>query len=247
MTCALILAAGLGERLRPISSRPKWLVPVGVTSPMREQMMAIEMCVGVDRVVVITNGDDSEIREAVSPHVPQVDIDLVKNPHAEQWNNWSSAVLGFEHIGAGDHIVLLNSDLFASSRWLQAGLDSLGQQPTPALLVDTVRSLTDEAMKVSGRHQVTGIGKTGVVDPCGEYVGMAWWPAGTTGSITEILAAYRHKADSANNWYEHAILADIARGTEYRCVATPSTDWVEIDDPADHADALALTAATKRP
>lgn len=245
MTTALVLAAGLGTRLRAVTSGPKWLVPVGDTTPMDEQLAALAATDSVDRVVAVVSGDTTGIRARLES-LGRLDVELVDNADAHRWNNWSSALIGLDHIG-DDSVVLLNSDLFARRSWLAEGLATIVETPSAALLIDGEKELTDEAMRVAGEDSITAIGKVGVDDPVGEYVGMAWWPRGTARSLRSILDGYRHRSDAAQNWYEHGIDADIVAGTRYARVATPSSEWVEIDNEADHRLALRLVDPPAEP
>lgn len=245
MTTALILAAGLGTRLRTVTSGPKWLVPVGDSSPMQEQLRAVEAADGIDQVVVVASGDTSPLREHLASVRCLLPVDVVINPDAERWNNWSSALVGIEHIGDSG-VVLLNSDLFASRDWLVESLLSVTRCTTPALLIDGDRPLTDEAMKVAGDDFLADIGKTGITSPVGEYVGMAWWPHGAARSLTAILSSYRADPAAVQHWYEHGIRDDMHSGTRYERVSTPSVDWVEIDNEQDHELAKALVRTFPR-
>lgn len=239
MTTALVLAAGLGTRLRSVTSQRKWSVPVADTTPMQEQLHAIEAAAEVERVVAVVSGDTAGLSRALDDMCLTTPVELVDNPDAHLLNNWSSALVGLEHIGDGA-VVLLNSDLFAHRDWLGDGIAKIIGSPTPALLIDDVRELTDEAMKVAGPDTLTSIGKTCIDDPVGEYVGMAWWPSGTSRPLHKMLESFRGEPTATQKWYEHAIGDDMAAGTPYARIATPSTDWVEIDDEADHRAALAL-------
>lgn len=246
MTTALILAAGLGTRLRGVTSGPKWLVPVGDSSPMSEQLRALDATHVVDRIVVVASGDTTALRRNLAAIDPSRPLEVILNPDADRWNNWSSALIGIDHIG-DDDIVLLNSDLFASHAWFVDGIQRITTSQTPALLIDGERPLTDEAMKVAGGDVLTDIGKSGIDAPVGEYVGVAWWPASSGRRFAALLEAYRDDPAAAQNWYEHGIQEDMRSGTEYARVPTPSVDWVEIDDERDHrlAEDLERTLQSK--
>lgn len=239
MSTGLVLAAGLGSRLRAVTSGPKWLVPVEHTSPMHEQLAALEAAAGVERVVVVASGDTTALLAAIDAAGCALPVEVIRNDDADRWNNWSTARVGLRHIGDGG-VVLLNSDLFAHRDWLTESIEQLLGSPEPALLVDSERVLTDEAMKVAGDDRLARIGKTGVDEPVGEYVGMAWWPPASSRSFAGILDRYADDPDAAQHWYEHAIDEDLRAGATYRRVRTPSVDWVEIDDEADHRLAEAL-------
>lgn len=244
MTTALVLAAGLGTRLRSVTSERKWSVPVADTTPMDQQLHALDRLAAVDRVVAVVSGDTAELRRQIDEMRLTTPVELIDNPDAHRLNNWSSALVGLHHIGDGA-VILLNSDLFAHRDWLLESMTQTMASDVPALLIDDVRDLTDEAMKVAGHGGLTSIGKVGVEDPVGEYVGIAWWPQGRSRSFRTMLDAFRHEPSATQNWYEHGIGDDMAAGTPYAKVSTPSTDWVEIDDETDHRTALSLWEATR--
>lgn len=240
MTTALILAAGLGQRLRTVTDGPKWLVEIDGRTPAGQQLAACTDA-PVDRMVVVASPGVEPIEAIVDVYRSGLAIEIIENPDSARWNNWSSALVGLEHVEAGEPVLLMNSDVFAARDWFVDGISRLADHDQPALLIDTAKALTDEAMKVAMTgDRVTAIGKVGVADPVGEYVGLAWWPAWHRESITELLSAYRHDPAAAQNWYEHAIAQDMDKGTPYRLVTTSSSDWVEIDDPTDVEVARAI-------
>jgi hypothetical protein len=87
---------------------------------------------------------------------------------------------------------------------------------------------------------VTGIGKVGIEDPWGEYVGLAWWSPEAAAELTKVLAGFEGDPARTDHWYEHGIQSHIGAGGRYQAVDVPSDRWVEIDDEADLAAARAL-------
>lgn len=243
MTTAVVLAAGLGKRLQSATLLPKWLTPVGSTCPATEQLAAL--AAASPREVVVVVGPQAEsVQEHVSPWHDRLAIRLLENPLHDVLNNWYSLLLALREVAPGDDVLVLNSDLFASGPWLADAAARLVACGQPAALgLDVERPLTDEAMKASATDGlVARIGKVGVDDPVGEYVGISWWSAAAASELAGHLATYVDRDGAANNWYEHGIDDHLRSGASYAAVPVPSVDWVEIDDPTDLALAVALAA-----
>lgn len=243
MNDVIVLAAGLGRRLAAATTLPKWLAPVGASSPAEVQLAGF--CdAGVERLVVVTSPSALDIARAVEPWRDRLAVSLVSNPHAATRNNWYSLVLGFEGwlaIG-GDAVTVVNSDLFARPSWMARMLaDMAGAEVAAALAIDDVRPLTDEAMKVSATGRwITAIGKRGVVDPRGEYVGVSRWHRAAAMDLLAILTSFVDVPERVDNWYEHGIQEHLLAGAEYLLVPVPDCEWIEIDDERDLDAARAL-------
>lgn len=241
MTTAVVLAAGVGKRLRTATLLPKWLAPVGRTTPAEQQLASLAMAPPREVVVVVGPQPDA-VEAVVAPWRDRLDIRLLENPLHDVRNNWFSMLLALEQLGADDDVLLFNSDLFADRAWLAEAAARLLACGSPAALgLDVERPLTDEAMKVAAADgRCRKIGKVGVDQPVGEYVGISWWSAAAAAELRPHLAAYVERDDAVNNWYEHGIDDHLAAGATYAAVPVPSMEWVEIDDPADLAKAIAL-------
>lgn len=243
MTTAVVLAAGLGKRLATATILPKWLAPVGATTPCEQQLGALVLA--PPREVVAVVGPKADAVEAyVAPWRDRLPLRLLENPLHDVRNNWYSLLLAIDDIGTDDDLLVFNSDLFASSAWLaDAGARLLACGRPAALGLDVERPLTDEAMKASAVDGlVRRIGKVGVDDPVGEYVGISWWSPAAAAELAEHLRAYVDRPEAVNNWYEHGIDDHMAAGAAYAAVPVPSMAWVEIDDPTDLAKAVELGA-----
>lgn len=241
MTTALVLAAGVGKRLRTATLLPKWLAPVGSTTPAEQQLGSLAVAPPREVMVVVGPQPDA-VEDAVAPWRDRLSIRLVENPLHDVRNNWYSMLLALEQLGVDDDVLLFNSDLFASSAWLTEAAARLLACGRPAALgLDVERPLTDEAMKVAAVDgRCRKIGKVGVDQPVGEYVGISWWSADAAAELAPYLTAYLDREDAVNNWYEHGIDDHLAAGATYAAVPVPSVDWVEIDDPTDLAKAVEL-------
>jgi choline kinase len=244
VTTLVVLAAGLGRRLAAETARPKWLVPVNDATPAAVHLDAAASA-GIERVVVVVSCGDRSIAAAVEPWNDALPIEIVPNDRSHDRNNWFSLLLGLQHWrgDGGDDVVVLNSDLIARPQWFTGLLAALRADEAPAALaVDRSRGRTEEAMKVGidERGRIDSIGKVGVSDPAGEYVGMARWTLAAADELMELLRSFAPEPARADCWYEHAIAEHLRTGAEYAAVAVPSSRWVEIDDSRDLAVARAL-------
>lgn len=256
----VVLAAGHGRRLGPAGGPgPKWLIDVGGSPVAERHLMAIEHTLGPDTEVLVVVGHAADRVERYCARYAQrgrLRPRLVVNDQHASRNNWYSLLVGLDaldgSLGRDDVVVILNSDLFGMPGWIGAFLeaaDHVGDVPG-LLAVDVLRTLTPEAMKVAatpadadGRRWCTAIGKVGVADPVGEYVGMsALAPSGRV-MVHDALRALATKGDRADAWYEEAF-QDAASSSPFLMLwSTPSSAWIEIDD-ADDLRAAHQLAAT---
>ena len=252
MTSAVVLAAGMGTRLTANAGRMKWLVEVGPTCPCEVQMEGM-VTAGVDHVLVVTGPEAHGLPERLDRWRSRIDIDVVPNPRHRELNTWFSLLVGLRALassGRADDVVVVNSDLFASHLWFAQAVRALAAASSAALVVDTERPLTAEAMKVSGDRpgaRLHRIGKVGVDDPVGEYVGLARWSTEAAAGLRTILESFVDRAARADHWYEHAVDEHLRAGADYELVRAPSTEWVEIDDDDDLAAARGLAVAAPDP
>ncbi|MDQ4132073.1 MAG: NTP transferase domain-containing protein [Actinomycetota bacterium] len=259
----VVLAAGHGRRLGAAGGPgPKWLIEVGGAPIADRHLTAVEQTLGPDTDVLVVVGHAAdrverylEARAARSALRPRP---VLNDKHAER-NNWYSLLVGLDaldgRLGEDDVVVVLNSDLFGLPGWIGALLGAAAEvRDVPGFLaVDVVRPLTAEAMKVAagasdalGRRWCTAIGKVGVKDPIGEYVGMSALAPSGRALVHDALRAFAADGDRADAWYEEAF-QEVNAGSPFLVSrATPSSAWVEIDDADDlrAADRLAAVPLT---
>ncbi len=246
----VVLAAGHGRRLGTAGGPgPKWLIDVGGAPIADRHLMAIEQALGPETDVLVVVGHGAERVERYcaayaqrSSLVPR----LVQNDQHASRNNWYSLLVGLDALEGSlsddDVVVILNSDLFAMPAWIAALLEAADDvRDVPGfLVVDVLRPLTSEAMKVaatpvdaSGRRWCTAIGKTGVPDPVGEYVGMSALAPSGRKAVHDALRRLAAKEDRADAWYEEAFQEVASLSPCLMLWPTPSSAWVEIDDVDD--------------
>jgi choline kinase len=249
----VVLAAGRGKRLGALGDHtPKWLLEVDGATIAERQLEAVERATRTSadlvRSVSVVAGHATPALARFAAGRPELEIVLVENPAYDEINNWYSLLLALRALGdagAEERVVVFNADLVARPDWFtQFLLDSAAAESETLIAVDTGRELTDESMKVGvadgDRDLLSRIGKVGVQDPVGEYVGMFMARGVARERLRATLEAYVGREDAVDHWYEHAIGATAAEGTPWLVWPTPDSDWIEIDDEADYQSALGM-------
>jgi choline kinase len=242
----VVLAAGVGSRLSGTQTRPKWLTEVAGTTIADNQLAGIDLLDHDVELDILTGHQASQVAARVAQRAGTT---TVHNRQYAELNNWFSVLVALQHrkdAGREGALVIVNSDLWAPSTWFTAALTAVASAATPALVVDTERPLTDEAMKVSAHSgRATAIGKVGVADPVGEYTGVLSVPAADVAVFEKALSSFVNDPDRANAWYEHAVDVTFGMGLEWSLVEAPSSTWVEIDDDNDLAIATRLAGGAR--
>lgn len=229
---ALVLAAGVGRRLRPHTlTRPKGLVDVEGVALLRHQLMAL-FDAGVREVVMVTGYRQAMLREAVeSWRVGFGSITWVDNPDYSTTNTLTSVHLAAAHI-RGEAFLLSNGDV-----WLARG--ALNGLDVPArgagLVVDSCVTLDEEAMKVrlNAQAHVVSISKTMPVHSAyAESIGVYMFDA-LSGAHFLSCVDRMFAQGNTHVFYETALADALEQGLTMRPVHIGSGEWTEVDDAQD--------------
>ena len=236
MTQALILAAGIGSRLRPLThDRPTALVPLA-GAPIIEHALDSLVEAGVKRAVVVT-GYHGEALEAWLTRRGDLDVETVDNPAYASTNTLASLAAA-AHLIDGDFL-LIDGDLA-----FEPAIVSRLLGPGTRVGVDPAAALDDDAVKVAVEgERVAAIGK---------QLPMSFTPIGRSIGIAKIdldvgerlFVAARRLLDAGGGglYYESAFERLIADGEVFELAAVTGLKWVEIDGHSDLQRATAVFA-----
>lgn len=237
----VVLAAGRGSRLGTHGDEiPKWLLQVGGRTLADRHLEGVAAA-----------GDAVASVRAVVGHAAEVvadtvDVGLVHNPEYATLNNWWSLLRALRELPEDGPVAVINSDLLIDPEHVAAFLRAAAQgDADAALAVDLARELTDESMKVQlrGGAELERIGKVGIDDPAGEYIGMLFARGPALRALRAALEAFVDDPEATNEWYEGAVGRTAADGAAWRVWPMPTSGWVEIDDDGDLDLAHTMTDA----
>lgn len=222
---AIILAAGKGSRLEPVSGESvKCLVELGGISLIKRVLGYLRNA-GIHEIAVVVGFQPDRIRQACGP-----DVEYIENPLFAETNSLYSLWLARKFFGDG--FVVMNSDVFFHPQLLS---DLLTARHEDAILLSWRNDTQygEEEMKVKVRGgQLVDISK--VMDPSeadGENVGMVKF--GAAGAAVLAKELDKLVADGAKrSWAPRAFL-EFTKTRPLHAVSTRGFPWIEIDFPND--------------
>lgn len=242
MTVGIILAAGVGSRLRPLTdAMPKCLVPIG-RETILGRMVRLLVEAGVTSLVVSTGFEATKV-EAALADCP-VPVRCVHNPDYDRVQNVVSLHRALDAAPPGDFVKLDGDVVFQPA--VLARLLRRADADGAVAVDDRVLPPREEAMKVETApgvaHRALRFGKG--LDPArcaGESIGIEWFgPEGR--AALGVALADAVAAGQTQRYYEEVYDTLCARGLGLATVSVGDLDWTEVDDLTDLDRARALVA-----
>lgn len=230
---ALILAAGFGSRLAPITdSCPKSLVPVNGKPILIKQLENLKSN-SIDDITVISGYKGDVLEKAVHESFPDVKI-ILSRDYATT-NNMYSAYLAKEVL-YGREFLMMNADVFFDASVISALLKC---EHSNAIVVD-MGTYLEESMKVVEKDgRLTEISKTvKEQDALGASIDVYKFDADGSRAFFDKCTEYIEKNRDLKKWSEVA-LNDILPEVEFRACPLDGR-WFEIDNHEDLAAAEKL-------
>jgi choline kinase len=230
----MVLAAGAGRRLRPdTDGLPKALLPVDGDVTILDIALRNLAAVGLRDVTVVVGYAAGAIRDRVPTLEAEhgVQLTLVDNDRAEEWNNAYSLWLAREHFAGG--ALLVNGDTVhpvSVEQTLLKWVDRAGI----VLAMDDVKPLADEEMKIllGPRGDLLQISK--LMDPAlahGEYIGATLISSGAAPRLAKVLEDTWRRDPSL--YYEDGYQQWVDHGNIIKVAPIGKVDWVEVDNHDD--------------
>lgn len=230
---ALILAAGVGSRLAPLTDRlPKSLIEVNGTPILMHQIECLHLC-GITDITVVAGYLAPTLVAAVRGKYPEISV--IESTEYAVTNNMYSAWLAREAM-AGHDFIMMNADVFFDASVLRALLDC----PHPnAVCVDVGRYM-EESMKVTERSgRLTAIAKTiSPEEALGTSTDVYKLSPEAGDAFFARCGEYIEGRGDRRRWSE-AALNDIFPSVDFYACAVEGR-WMEIDNGEDLAAARML-------
>jgi choline kinase len=235
-TVAVILVAGIGSRLRPITDdRPKALVDLGGETILGRAVRLLAEY-GVRKVVLATGYREDAVKTAMQG--APLAVEYCKNPDFDRTQNSVSLALCREGVGS-DAFFKLDGDVVFQRQVLER-LDASAAELSVA--VDAGRTLDAEAMKVTVEGpRISAFGKgIALAASAGESIGIERISSAFTNKLFDAIER-AIAAGRSDLYYEDIYSQLIARGQlEAEAVPVRDLPWTEVDDFSDLERARAL-------
>lgn len=241
---AIILVAGRGERLRPLTTfRPKPLLPLAGKPLLGWALRALERS-GVHNVTLVTGYRAGQVERYVRSEFGHLDVHFTRNEVYATTNTMYSLWKAL-HVARGQPFVLIDGDLVFDPALLERFLGTRGN----GVLCDAQSRLDAEAVKAfgDGKQRVSRIGKTAdsAAKPLGESIGMAKFDAESSQRLYEVCKRLL-AGGGRRSYYEAAFQKMMDEGAVFRAVDVRGAKWVEIDTKADLKRAQNLFGVSAR-
>ncbi|WP_225801630.1 sugar phosphate nucleotidyltransferase [Streptomyces sp. NK15101] len=233
----LVLAAGAGRRLRPYTDTlPKALVPVDGDTTILDLTLKNFAEIGLTEVAIVVGYRKEAVydRKDALEAKYGLEITLVDNDKAEEWNNAYSLWCAREVLKRG--VILANGDTVHPVSVEKTLLAARGNGQKIILALDTVKNLADEEMKVITAEDKGVQRITKLMDPAtatGEYIGVTLIEAEAAEELADALKATFER--DPDLYYEDGYQELVNRGFTVDVAPIGDVKWVEIDNHDDLA------------
>ena len=232
---ALILAAGLGTRLSPITNdRPKSLVPVNGQPIILKQIDNLHKN-GITDITVVSGYKANILEEKIHALYPEIRI--IESVDYATTNNMYSAYLAHEVMENSDFL-MMNADVFYDASVVTALLNF----EAPNAIVTDIGNYLEESMKVVEENgRLVKISKSiEKADALGASIDVYKFSSDAGKKFFGKCAEYIETKKELKMWSEVA-LNDILKDVEFRACPLVGR-WLEIDNHDDLAAAEKLFA-----
>jgi choline kinase len=230
----LILAAGMGTRLLPLTAdRPKPLVDIGGVTLMG-RMIAQCAEIGLDEVVIVTGYMHDFVVQWLQEHPAPIPTRTVLNSQYATINNAHSVFVAREAM-EGEAFVKFDGDLILETGILQRLVDH--PAPTTAV-IDAAGALDAEAMKaiVDEDSSVRAFGKwLELSESSGESIGVEKIGAEDGAAFFDAIHQRVHVDGELDIYYEDVYHTLLQRDWSMAAITTEGGIWSEVDNAEDLA------------
>lgn len=248
----LILTAGLGRRMQPLTtSRHKTLLEISPDQTILARILDSLTAAGLTDVVVVTGYRRDEVVNFLTKNYPDVNFTFVHNERYDETNNIHSVALAFESVDFTSGVILIESDLIYEDSLITNLIDDT--RPNVALLdkyrpgMDgTVVRMDNESLIVDvipGSRQGDDFDFRDSYKTLNIYKFSPDFCKMTFAPLVKFYSQYIND----NCYYELILGMLIAMGhAAVHGSVVESGTWAEVDDPVDLSNARFLADRTGR-
>jgi len=232
MMKAVILAAGLGSRIRPLTNNcPKCLLCIDGTSILERMLSHIQFC-GINEVVFILGYYQEQIKEVVESKFPKLKAHFVINANYTKTNTGFSLMLAKDFI-KNSGFIKFDADVIFERAILEKLIKC---SDANCLCIDKKIQLDAEEIKVILNFQNQVLEASKEVEPrlaAGESIGIEKIDRSTAKRLFSELEAMMKDEKNHQAYYEAAYNKLIKKGDTFYAIDISELKWMEIDTKDD--------------
>ena len=235
---AIILAAGKGERLMPLTSdTPKSLLELENETTLLESQLITINKTAIDKVVIVTGYLTEKIESKVQRYSKKynIDIQIIYNPFFDISNNLLS-LWQARHEMESDFIIINGDDIFNDSVLL--GLLEHDKNELITMVIDRKETYDEDDMKLIVKNgRILEVSKKIPLNEAnGESIGMIRVTGEAKGIMVDTMERMVRNKKNMQVFYLEMIQELINRGIVVGYHEISSKDWAEIDFHPDLED-----------
>lgn len=236
---AVILAAGVGLRIRPLTDNtPKSLLKV-VDKTILQRMVDNILSLGITQIAIVTGYLEEQIKSFLETTYPNNQFTFITNAIFDKTNTAYSLNLTKNFIG-NDGFIKFDADVVFEKAVLENLINNPGET---ALCIDKNIHLDKEEVKVicDERGKVLKVGKK--LDPSlskGESIGIEKIGANAGKILFEHLDKLLKNPNNYLEYYDDSYTTLVEKGIPFYAVDITGLKWVEIDTLEDMQNAKKL-------
>ena len=222
---ALILAAGLGSRLRPLTdSVPKCMVKVNGISIIDNQIESLKEN-NIKDIYIITGYKNEALEAHLKEKFSELNIHIIFNKDFNTTNNMFSLFMAKDYLNS-EPFIMMNSDVFFEKRVI----GDLINNEYSSLIVCEKDNYNEESMKIIVKGEIaTEISKQITEEESyGTSIDVYKFGSIESKKLFEIVNDYLVVKKDINSWSEVAI-NDLLKVTKFKSLDT-TCKWMEIDN-----------------
>jgi len=233
---AIILAAGIGSRIRPMTNHcPKSLLQIGEHTILEMMLSNIQDC-GINEVVFVLGYLQEQIKEYVKNNFPSLNAHFVTNDKYAETNTAYSLMLAKDLI-KDSNFVKFDADVVFEKKILESLIKC---DYANCLCIDKNINLEAEEIKVivDGQNKVLKASKTiNPKDAVGESIGIEKMDGETAKLLFSELEIMMEDKRNYQKYYESAYEKLIQKNISFYALNISGLRWIEVDTLEDFINA----------
>ncbi len=229
---AIILAAGVGSRIRPLTNNcPKSLLKIGGNTILERMLSHIQDC-GINEVIFVLGYLQEQIKDTVLTKFPNLVVHFVFNDKYAETNTGFSLMLSKDLVGESA-FVKFDADVVFDKEIL---LNLIESEYETCLCIDKNINLDAEEIKViiEGQNRVVKASKTvNPKDAMGESIGIEKISSETAELLFVELETMMANKENHQDYYEAAYERLIEKNVPFYALDISGLKWTEIDTKED--------------